>query len=393
MGKEINSIVEAGFVAVTTPIGGVYKVTGVVIADQNLDCKRVGLKDYIQTAKKAWNGDYSSIKIYPMHKNYDVFKNELLLWSDDYDYYIADASRLGNLGVEFNEIIKVMESNNIGYNPNYLKNSLYMVIMKKVNPISEPIFVFSFDSSVFVGDTVINSLFSNGETAAPFATFYEGSKGLTRFAKAYYRNGMITFYKEEIQSKKDGVDGASFKCSGLAAVISAGVPNKMGYPIRKVANVCGYYNSPSIKSGIKLFKIGENFIGVHNMYWLSLDCESHIDTLRLPQDCEYLRFSNINPSYLNNLSNLVLNSKLVGGDGLGFLGKLPRLNSIYFSKDWNNSRIIKIASMIFEFEYRNRGFGSVLREVIESHMCKDVTEALSTALFKSCGRKINFIRQ
>lgn len=370
-------------------MGGVYKVTGVVIADQNLDCKKVGLKDYIQTARKAWNGDYGSIKIYPMHKNYDVFKNEPLLWSDDYDYYITDAPRLGNLDVEFDKIIQMMASNNIEYNLNYLKNMLYMVMVKKVNPNSEPIFVFSFDSSVFVGDSVINS----GETKAPFATFYEGSKGLTRFAKAHYRNGMITFYKEEIHSKKDDAEKTSFSNIGLAAIFSPGIPNKMGYPIRKVTNVCGYYNLPSIKSDIKLFKIGENFVGVHNMYWLSLDCESHINTLKLPQDCEYLRFSNINPSYLNNLSTLVLNSKLVGGDGLGFLGKLPRLNSIYFSKDWNNSRIIKIASMIFEHEYRNRGFGSVLREVIESHMCKDVTEALSTALFKSCGRKINFIKQ
>ena len=389
MGKDVNSIVEAGFVAVTTPIGGVYKVTGVVIADQNLDCKKVGLKDYIQTVKKAWNGDYSSIKIYPMHKNYAVFKNEPLLWSDDYAYYITDAPRLGNLGVEFDKIIQMMASNNIEYNLNYLKNMLYMVMMKKVNPSSESIFVFSFDSSVFVGDSIINSC----ETKDPFATFYEGSKGLTRFAKAHYRNGMITFYKEEIHSMKDGTENASFNNIGLAAILSPGIPNKMGYPIRKVTNVCGYYNLPSIKSGIKLFKIGENFVGVHNMYWLSLDCESHINTLRLPQDCEYLRFSNINPSYLSNLSTLVLNSKLVGGDGLGFLGKLPRLNSIYFSKDWNNYGIIKIASMIFEHEYRNRGFGSVLREVIESHMCKDVTEALSTALFKSCGRKINFIKQ
>lgn len=370
-------------------MGGVYKVTGVVIADQNLDCKKVGLKDYIQTARKAWNGDYGSIKIYPMHKNYDVFKNEPLLWSDDYDYYITDAPRLGNLDVEFDKIIQMMASNNIEYNLNYLKNMLYMVMVKKVNPNSEPIFVFSFDSSVFVGDSVINS----GETKAPFATFYEGSKGLTRFAKAHYRNGMITFYKEEIQSKKDDAEKTSFSNIGLAAILSPGIPNKMGYPIRKVTNVCGYYNLPSIKSGIKMFKIGENFVGVHSMYWLSLDCESSISTLRLPQDCEYLRFSNINPSYLNNLNSLVLNSKLVGGDGLGFLGKLPRLNSIYFSKDWNNSRIIKIASMIFEHGYRNRGFGSVLREVIESHMCKDATEALSTALFKSCGRQINFIKQ
>ena len=48
--------------------------------------------------------------------------------------------------------------------------------------------------------------------------------------------------------------------------------------------------------------------------------------------------------------------------------------------------------MIFEFEYRNRGFGSVLHEVIESHMCKDVTEALSAALFKSCGKKNKFYK-
>ena len=353
--------------------------------------KKVGLKDYIQTARKAWNGDYSSIKIYPMHKNYDVFKDEPLLWSDDYDYYITDAPRLGNLGVEFDKITQMMQSKNIGYDLNYLiKNMLYMVTMKKVKPESEPAFVFSFDSSVFVGDSIINGGIAN----ALFATFYEGSKGLTRFAKAYYKNGMITFYKEEIHSMKDGTENTSFKNVGLAAILSPEVPDgKMGYRRRQVTNVCGYYNLPSIKSGIKLFKISENFVGVHNMYWIQLDCESAINTLRLPQDCEYLRFSNINPSYLSNLSTLVLNSKLAGGDGLGFLGKLPMLNSIYFSKDWSTSKVIKIASMIFEYEYRNRGFGSVLREVVESHSCKDITEALSMALFKSCGRKINFVRQ
>lgn len=123
----VDSIIEAGFISAKTAKMGIYKLTGVIIADQNLTYKKVSLDSYIDTLNKIGSSELKNkMLIFPLYRTFYGTKSNFPFWNSSLDYHILKLKDFGKIGISpVNLIEELNKTKSLGISPvNFLMTIL-----------------------------------------------------------------------------------------------------------------------------------------------------------------------------------------------------------------------------------------------------------------------------
>ena len=384
----VDSIIEAGFIVAKTSKMSVYKLTGVIIADQNLNYKRFSLSDYIDTFNKIESSELKDkIMLFPLYKTFYGANKEFHFWSNLLDYHILKLKDFGKIGISPVNLLEELNKNKrLGISPSELSNDYFMVVTgKEGRGITHAIAVkVGLEIELAGGKTL-----SKGDT--PFAVFCEFiGNSVFEYCPVYLNNStkfIVEGTREIRKSDREGVPKCYYDYPSLAVAFG------MDSNCYKISNLQCVDSSdvPSVLSGLSLGVINNGcFVGIDGQYCLDYNSCSNVTSLVFPKDCVFLTGVHEAIDKLNSLERIVINSNFKSCiDSAGF-ASARNLKESYVSSSIERNRLCDIICSLFpthsKFIRKNiDNLGYLLGS-------EDVLETINKALVLSLDKKLTIKR-
>lgn len=384
----VDSIIEAGFIVDKTSKMSVYKLTGVIIADQNLNYKKVSLSDYIDTLNKIGSSELKNkMLIFPLYRTFYGTKSNFPFWNSSLDYHILKLKDFGKIGISpVNLIEELNKTKSLGINPSELSNDYFIVaIGKQVRGRTNVLALKAGLEIELAGGKTL----SKGD--APFAVFCEFiGNSVFEYCPVYLNNStkfVVEGTREIRKRDREGLPKCYYDYPSLAVSFAM----YSGYS--KISNLQCVDSSdlPSVMSGLSMGVVNNCcFVGIDGQYCLDINSCSRVDSLIFPKDCVFLTGIDKAKDSLNNIERIVINSSFKACiDSTGF-ASARNLKEIYVSSSIERDRLYDIICSLFPTH------SSYIRKNIDNLNYilgyKDALENVNKALILSMDKKLTVKR-
>lgn len=384
----VDSIIEAGFIVDKTAKMGVYKLTGVVIADQNLNYKKVSLGSYIDTLDKIGSSELKNkIMLFPLYRTFYGTNKNFPFWNSSLDYHILRLKDFGKIGISPVKLMEELNKNkSLGISPSKLSNDYFIVVTdKRVRGRTNVLaFKVCLDIELAGGKTL-----SKGD--APFAVFCEFiGNSVFEYCPVYLNNStkfVVEGIREIRKRDREGVPKSYYDYPNLAVSFA------MYSDCDKISNIQCVDSSdlPSVISGLTLGVVNNGcFVGVDRQYCLDINSCSGVTSLIFPKDCVFLTGVGRVKDKINSIERIVINSNFKACiDSTGF-ASARNLKEIYVSSSIERDRLYDIICSLFpaHSEYIRKNIDN-LNYLLG---CKDALENINKALILSMDKKLTVKR-
>ena len=384
----VDSIIEAGFIVDKTSKRSVYKLTGVIIADQNLSYKKVSLDNYIDTFDKIKSSELkNNIMLFPFYGTFYGANKQFHFWSNLLGYYILKLKDFGKIGISPVKLMEELNKNkSLGISPSELSNDYFMVaIGKQVRGRTNVLALkVGLEIELAGGKTL-----SKGD--APFAVFCEFiGNSVFEYCPVYINNStkfVVEGTREIRKGDREGVPKSYYDYPSLAVAFN------MSSTCNRISNIkcIGSPDVPSVFSGLSLGVINNGcFVGIDGQYCLDINSYNNVTSLIFPKDCVFLTGIDRARGSLNSLERIVINSSFKKCiDSTGFTSA-RNLKEIYVSSSIERNRLYDIICSLFptHSEYIRKNIDN-LNYLLG---CKDILETINKALVLSLDKKLTVKR-
>lgn len=384
----VDSIIEAGFIVDKTSKMSVYELTGVIIADQNLNYKRVSLNDYIDTFNKIESSELKNkIMLFSLYKNFYGVNKEFCFWSSLLDYHILKLKDFGKIGISPVNLMEELNKNkSLGISPSELSNDYFMVVTYKGGRgVTRALALkVGLEIELAGGKTL-----SKGD--APFAVFCEFiGNSVFEYCPVYINNStkfVVEGVREVRKGDREGVPKSYYDYPSLAIAFN------MSSTCNRISNIkcIGSSDLPSVFSGLSLGVINNGcFVGIDGQYCLDANSCSGVTSLIFPKDCVFLTGVDRAIDKFNSLERIVINSSFKSCiDSAGF-ASARNLKEIYISSSIERDRLCDIICSLLPT------YSKFIRKNIDNLGyllgSEDILETINKALVLSLDKKLTVKR-
>lgn len=384
----VDSVIEAGFIVDKTSKMSVYRLTGVIIVDQNLNYKKVSLNDYIDTFNKIESSELKDkIMLFPLYKTFYGANKEFHFWSNLLDYHILKLKDFGKIGISPVNLIEELNKNKrLGISPSELSNDYFMVVTgKEGRGVTHALAMkVGLEIELAGGKTL-----SKGD--APFAVFCEFiGNSVFEYCPVYIDNStkfVVEGVREVRKGDREGVPKSYYDYPSLSVAF-----NKVS-SCNRISNLKCLDSSdlPSVLSGLSMGVLNNGcFVGIDGQYCLDINSCSNVASLIFPKDCVFLTGVDGAIDKLNSLERIVINSRFKDCIGSGGFASARSLKEIYVSSSIERNRLCDIICSLFpthsKFIRKNiDNLGYLLGS-------EDILDTINKALILSIDKKLTVKR-
>lgn len=315
------TVIEGGYIVEKTKLKDVYKLIGLIVINDNLDCMRVTLDSYI----KAVNSSNKDMTIKTIDSQCKAVKN---FWSHKNEYYIAKGDNVSRLDSWFGNVLGERLS---GVKNNFI-DSYHLVCF---NSNKDRLGLIEVTLGVYLGCK---------EIIKP------------RYFSAYFmRHIRLGYFYYVVSYNKGKLDLVPIYLDSNNTFIARDYPRISTY--LKKTNDNSFYPEVDvwckaivIDSGVEVGEVNGAFININDIYCLNHNVmDRHSEVLMLPSKCKY--FTGIGA--LTNkidIDSLVINKEFAGyiplDSGFRFI---DNLSNIYISKEISYAHAVVIIAGLFTF--------------------------------------------
>lgn len=385
----VDSIIEAGFIVAKTSKRSIYKLTGVIIADQNLNYKKVSLDSYIDTFDKIKSSELKSkIMLFPFYGTFYGANKQFHFWNNSLDYRILKLKDFGKIGISPVKLIEELNKNKrLGIRPSELSNDYFMVVTGKQGRGITHILAIKVGLEIELAG---GKTLSKGGT--PFAVFCEFiGNSVFEYCTVYLNNStkfIVEGTREIRKGDREGVPKCYYDYPSLALAFA------VNFDYDKISNIQCVDSSdvPSVISGLSMGVVNNGcFVGIDGQYCIGINSCNGVNSLIFPKDCVFLTGLNGAKDSLNSIERIVINSDFKGCfDSIGF-ASARNLKEIYVSSSIKRDRLYNIICRLFptHSEHIRKNIDNLNYLSINS---RDALENINKALLLSIDKKITVKR-
>ena len=344
------TVIEGGYIVEKTKVKDIYKLIGLIVINDNLDCMRVTLDSYI----KAVNSPNKGVIIKTIDSQSSVIKN---FWDYKYEYYILKGDKISYIDSYFGCALSERLS---GVKKDFIE-SYHLVYL---NSNKDRLGLIEVTLGVYLGyKEIIKPKYFSAYFRRPIELGY-----------LYY---VVSYNKVKLE------------------LVPRYLDNNNSYILRDYPRLCTYLKKTDdsfypevdvwcksilVDSDVEVGEVNGAFININDIYCLNHNVmDKHNEVLMLPSKCKY--FTGIGG--LTNkidINSLVINKEFSGyiplDSGFRFIDSF---SNIYVSKEISEASVVVIVAGLFTFKSKLI-IDKVLKDIKKCKGKRSILDILSDAI-------------